>query len=88
MIKSKYFGLGVLLLSIFFLVGGAVDIDWMVTSYYYRFGNGLGGDWYFTPYWCLNWWDAYFVSILRIVLGAGGIGSFVGDYVGQKDLCC
>ena len=67
------------------LVTGTVDLDWMVTSYYFQIGNGLNGFWSFTPSFALPWWDAYFVSITRIIFGAGSLGAGLGYLFGRRD---
>ena len=66
----------IIVLGAFYLLGsGCVDIDWMVTGYYFDFSNGLNGYWKFTPWFSMLWWDAYFFTLMRIVFGAGILGS-------------
>ena len=62
-----------------FLATGLVDIDWMVTTFYFDMYNGSSGFWEFCPGVSVGWWIAYFVSIVRVVLGAGLLGFGIGQ---------
>jgi hypothetical protein len=67
-------------------VSGTVDIDWMATEWYFDGWNGAdvpveaggaGGIWWFSPSFGLPWWDAYIYTLLRIIVGYGGLGAMV-----------
>lgn len=77
--KDKVVISAAILVGAFFLVCGCVDLDWMVTTYYFDMYNGSNGFWEFCPGFALGWWSAYFVSIVRVVLGAGLLGFGIGQ---------
>lgn len=66
---------GVLLLSVFMLTSGVVDLDWMLTANHFQMWNAAKDTWEFSPYLTMNWWAAYVFSLLRAVCGAIGLGA-------------
>ena len=66
------------LVGAFFLATGLVDLDWMVTVYYYDGYNGANGFWWFTPAFGLNWYNAYLFTVSRLVGGSITLGFGLG----------
>ena len=73
----------ILMISIPLLVSGVVDLDWMITTYYYGAPREPFGLWDFTPFISMNWWTAYFISLLRSLIGSFMCGYSVGLLTGQ-----
>jgi hypothetical protein len=68
----------ILLLAISLASSGLVDLDWMIVaprfnSWYYSVNY-----WEFNPYIQMNWWLAYFITLMRIVIGTLIIGFLAG----------
>ena len=58
----------VLALALF--IGGALtDLDWMVVSYRCSEWHRSQELWEFNPFLKVNWWLAYYITVLRLAVG-------------------
>jgi len=67
-----------LLIGIFLLVTGAIDLDWMIVENHFQMWNATKDTWEFCPFLTMNWWIAYIFSLVRIVIGCLIIGYCLG----------
>jgi hypothetical protein len=46
------------------------DLDWMIVCNKFQIGQGRADvdTWEFNPHWTMNWWDAYALTVARLVL--------------------
>ncbi len=75
-----------LLGSVVLLASGLVDLDWMIVaprfnSWYYSVSY-----WEFSPFFKMGWWNAYFYTIMRTILGFLGLGYVVGKETKTNEL--
>jgi hypothetical protein len=69
-----------LLLGIALFATGYTDTDWMHVCDHFQFGQGGKELWEFCPFWKVNWWIAYQISVIRICAGCFLIG-FVSAFL-------
>lgn len=73
-----------LALIIIILVSGTVlvenysiartDADWMFVANHFDMWNAQKDTWEFSPHLTLNWWDAYMLTIWRLIISSFGLG--------------
>ena len=76
-----------LLIGVWCLVTGFCDLDWMINTYYWNMQNGsaeVNGLWWFNTYFSMEWWNAYMVSVARIIIGSMIIGVIISILMEKK----
>jgi len=69
----------ILLTSVVLLSSGLLDLDWMIVAPRFNTWYYSVNYWEFTPFFQMNWWNAYFFTLLRIVIGALLLGFLIGN---------
>jgi hypothetical protein len=73
--------------AVWLLSSGATDLDWIVNLEKWQMGQGAASvlTWTFSPYFSLNWWLAYMISLIRVVAGCGIFGLTMGWLLFHKE---
>ena len=75
--------LAALLASVFLVVVGHIDLDWMVVAPRFNGWYYSVGYWEFAPYFRLGWHVAYVFTVVRVAVGWLGLGATL-TYLGLK----
>jgi hypothetical protein len=75
--------------------GARTDLDWMIVCNKFQLGQGRSDvtTWEFSPHWTMNWWDAYILTVVRLVVSSFLLGVvaaalvFMFYYEHSKGLC-
>ena len=70
-----------LLAFVTLLASGLADLDWMVVAPRFNPWYFTVNYWEFCPWLKIGWWDAYFVTLMRIIAGFLGLGIVVGKEI-------
>jgi len=62
------------LLSIFLITSGFVDLDWQLVSYRYSEWHRSVEYWEYNPFFKINWYVAYAFNVVRLIVGCVVLG--------------
>jgi hypothetical protein len=54
-----------------------VDLDWIVVSNHFDMWNAEKDTWEFSPHLTMNWWDAYMLTVWRLIISCLLLGALV-----------
>lgn len=66
--------IAVLLLSVWLITTGFTDLDWQLVSYRYSEWHRTVETWEYCPFLVVNWWLAYMINVVRIMVGCFMLG--------------
>lgn len=58
-----------LLLTVFFITGGFMDLDWQLVSYRFSDWHRSVDYWEYAPYLKINWHIGYLLNVGRLIFG-------------------
>ena len=68
-VKSKVLRIAAFVSGIWCLATGLVDMDWQLVAYRYFEWHRSIDYWEYNPFIKINWWIAYQLNLLRIIVG-------------------
>jgi len=77
--RSVYLLLVGILICVILLITGHMDLDWKLVSYYFDSVQNTWDYWKYCPFIRTGWWTAYFIDLVRMVVGWFGLGWLLNE---------